>query len=168
MRRTFAMVVALALAAILHAQPAFRTSVDLVTVPVTVTAREQAWRRRRAWTGRLPDSRRRRAAGAVARQPRAAPAQPVHPARFEPEHGVGSPDAGDSHRRHAARSARARRRSGAAVLCVEGPGSVSVDATPRAQAGVVDRVAAVARHRAHRRDERRRCGWSSRPAIRCP
>ena len=44
MRRTFAMVVALALAAILHAQPAFRTSVDLVTVAVAVAARDQAWR----------------------------------------------------------------------------------------------------------------------------
>lgn len=44
MRCTGAIVVALALAATLQAQPAFRTTVNLVTVPVAVTAREQAWR----------------------------------------------------------------------------------------------------------------------------
>lgn len=38
------MIAVLAGAAALQAQPAFRSSVDLVTVPVTVTAREQAWR----------------------------------------------------------------------------------------------------------------------------
>ncbi len=44
MRRTLTATVALAMAATLHAQPAFRASVDLVTVPVAVTARDQAWR----------------------------------------------------------------------------------------------------------------------------
>ena len=44
MHRTFAMFVALTLGATLQAQPAFRSRVDLVTVPVAVTAREQAWR----------------------------------------------------------------------------------------------------------------------------
>lgn len=38
------MIAVLAGTAALQAQPAFRSSVDLVTVPVTVTAREQAWR----------------------------------------------------------------------------------------------------------------------------
>lgn len=44
MRRTFAMLVAMALGASLQAQPAFRSRVDLVTVPVAVTARREAWR----------------------------------------------------------------------------------------------------------------------------
>jgi VWFA-related protein len=44
MRRTGVFVVALALAAVLQAQPAFRAGVDLVTVTVAVMAREQAWR----------------------------------------------------------------------------------------------------------------------------
>jgi Ca-activated chloride channel homolog len=44
MFRTSVMIAVLAGTAALQAQPAFRSSVDLVTVPVTVTAREQAWR----------------------------------------------------------------------------------------------------------------------------
>ena len=44
MPRALVTVAVLATAAALQAQPAFRSSVDLVTVPVTVTAREEAWR----------------------------------------------------------------------------------------------------------------------------
>ena len=44
MFRISVMIAVLAGTAALQAQPAFRSSVDLVTVPVTVTAREQAWR----------------------------------------------------------------------------------------------------------------------------
>ena len=44
MFRISVMIAVLAGTAALEAQPAFRSSVDLVTVPVTVTAREQAWR----------------------------------------------------------------------------------------------------------------------------
>ena len=44
MPRALVTVAVLATAAVLQAQPAFRSSVDLVTVPVTVTAREEAWR----------------------------------------------------------------------------------------------------------------------------
>ena len=38
------LIATLASTAILRAQPAFRSSVDLVTVPVTVTARQETWR----------------------------------------------------------------------------------------------------------------------------
>jgi Ca-activated chloride channel homolog len=44
MFRISVMIAVLAGTAALQAQPAFRSSVDLVTVPVTVTAREQPWR----------------------------------------------------------------------------------------------------------------------------
>jgi VWFA-related protein len=44
MRRTSAILVSLALGATLEAQPAFRSRVELVTVPVAVSAREKAWR----------------------------------------------------------------------------------------------------------------------------
>jgi Ca-activated chloride channel homolog len=44
MLRLFVTIAALATTAALQTQPAFRSSVDLVTVPVTVTARDQAWR----------------------------------------------------------------------------------------------------------------------------
>ena len=121
MRRMFAMVVALALAAILHAQPAFRTSVDLVTVAVTVTAAtgvassaslEPADFRiyedgvlrscRSSATSRAPSasascSIRARAWRRAARRWRFAPSTP-------------------------ARRARARRRGDAAVLCLESRG----------------------------------------------
>jgi Ca-activated chloride channel family protein len=44
MLRLSVTIAALATTASLQTQPAFRSSVDLVTVPVTVTARDQAWR----------------------------------------------------------------------------------------------------------------------------
>jgi Ca-activated chloride channel homolog len=44
MLRLSVTIAALATTAALQTQPAFRSSVDLVTVPVTVTARDQAWR----------------------------------------------------------------------------------------------------------------------------
>ena len=44
MLRLFVTIAVMASAVALQAQPAFRSSVDLVTVPVTVTAREESWR----------------------------------------------------------------------------------------------------------------------------